>query len=143
MTTWQPVMTLADLEQFIETDFPQAREEASGLSLRSVGPGEAVMRLTPTAMHVRPGGTVSGPSLFMLCDVAAYMAILAHIGPVGLTVTTNLNINFMHKAAPGWVDCTARLLKLGSRLAVTEMSMADHDGRLTAHATATYSIPPR
>ncbi len=143
MTIWTPIMTVADLEAFIDADFPQIKEDVSGLSLRSVEPGQVVMRLSANDMHIRPGGTVSGPALFMLCDVSAYMVILAHIGPVGLTVTTNLNINFMHKAAPGWVDCTASLMKLGSRLAVTQMAMHDHNGALISHATATYSIPPR
>ena len=70
------------------------------------------------------------------------MVILAHIGPAKHTVTTNLNINFMHKAAPGPIVCTGRLLKLGKQLAVVEATITDEEGTIVAHATATYSIPP-
>jgi uncharacterized protein (TIGR00369 family) len=70
--------------------------------------------------------------------------VLAHIGPVALAVTTNLNINFLRKPAPGPLSCTCRLLKLGKRLAVIDASIFDEGGdNLVAHATATYSIPPR
>jgi uncharacterized protein (TIGR00369 family) len=79
-----------------------------------------------------------------LADFALYVAIFASIGPETLAVTTNLNINFLRKPAPGPLSCTCRILKLGKRLAVVEASIFDEDGAdLVAHATATYSIPPR
>lgn len=135
------VMTIDHLNEFIEHEFPQAMPENSGFAIVDVFGGGCLVRLAPTEDHLRPGGTVSGPSLFTLADCACYFAILAHIGPVGLTVTTNLNINFMHKAAPGPIDCTATLLKLGKRLAVVDAQMTDHRGTLISQATATYSIP--
>jgi len=138
----RPVMTQDALDRFIASDFPQALKENSGFEITVVDHGTVTVRLFPDDRHLRPGGTVSGPSLFALADCAAYFVILAHIGPVGLTVTTNLNINFVNKAAPGFIDCTANLLKLGSRLAVTEMYMTDHDEWLISQATGTYSIPP-
>jgi uncharacterized protein (TIGR00369 family) len=102
------------------------------------------MHLHADKQHLRPGGTVSGPSLFALADVAAYAAILGHIGSVALAVTTNLNINFLRKADPGIVEAVARILKLGKRLAVLDISLTSTTtGELIAHATATYSIPPR
>jgi uncharacterized protein (TIGR00369 family) len=109
----------------------------------AVSPGTALVRLHADDKHLRPGGTVSGPTLFMLSDLAAYAVILAHIGRVALAVTTNLNINFLKKPQPGPLDATAMILKLGKRLVVTDISIRDSGGDLVAHATATYSIPPQ
>ena len=90
---------------------------------------------------MRPGGTVSGPAMFALADCAAYFITLAHVGKVALAVTTNLNINFLNKPV-GNLVAEASLLKLGKRLAISEVSIFTHkEGTLVAHATATYSIP--
>lgn len=139
--SYTTVMSVDDLNAFIARDFQQIMAKNSAMEMVSVAPGIATMRLTPDARHLRPGGTVSGPSLFALADVTAYMVILAHIGPAKHTVTTNLNINFMLKAEPGAIDCECRLLKLGKRLAVVDAQMRDGAGNLVAQATATYSIP--
>lgn len=137
-----PVMDADDIETFVDAHFPQVHMDGRVLSVRSVEPGTVTVRLEPNERHLRPGGTISGPTLFTISDLAAYYVILAHIGPVALVVTTNLNINFVHRAAPGPLTCVARLLKLGRRLAVAEVSVRDENGTLVAHATATYSIPP-
>lgn len=140
-TSVSPVMSLDELRAFMKREFPQLGD---AFEVMAVDEGSATMRLHADEQHLRPGGTVSGPSLFALADVAAYAAILAHIGPVALAVTTNLNINFLRKPSPGTVEAMARLLKLGKRLAVLDISLTDGaSGELVAHATATYSIPPR
>lgn len=140
----QPVMGVEELDAFLASEFPQINEGGPFFSVDSVEAGQAVLKLVPGERHLRPGGTISGPTLFALADLAAYVTILAHIGPVALAVTTNLNINFMRKPADGEpLYCTCRLLKLGKRLAVVDASIADEMGTLAAHATATYSIPPR
>lgn len=139
-----PVLTVDDLNRFLETDFPEIHMDGKIFVVTEVGPGFATMRLDPLARHLRPGGTVSGPTLFTLADVAAYVALLAHIGPQALAVTTNLNINFLRKPAPAPLQCTCRILKLGKRLAVIDMAISELTGGiLVAHATGTYSIPPR
>ena len=143
-TALAPVMTVAELNRFLETDFPEIHTDGKIFEVTAVGPGIVSMRLAPSDKHLRPGGTVSGPTMFALADVTAYCTVLAHIGPVALAVTTNLNINFLRKPEPGALTCTCRLLKLGKRLAVIEASIsAGPDDELVAHATATYSIPPR
>lgn len=140
-TSVSPIMSLDELRAFMKREFPQLGD---AFEVMAVDEGSATMRLHADEQHLRPGGTVSGPSLFALADVAAYAAILAHIGPVALAVTTNLNINFLRKPSPGTVEAMARLLKLGKRLAVLDISLTDGaSGELVAHATATYSIPPR
>lgn len=139
-----PIMDPEALNSFLETDFPQLHTDGKVFEVMAVGPGTVTLRLTPNERHLRPGGTISGPTLFALADVGAWCAVLAHIGPVALAVTTNLNINFLRKPAPGPLSCTCRLLKLGKRLAVVDASIFDAGGEaLVAHATATYSIPPR
>ncbi len=139
-----PIMDPQALNRFLEADFPQLHTDGKVFEVMEVGPGTVVMRLMPNERHLRPGGTISGPTLFALADVGAWCAVLAHIGPVALAVTTSLNINFLRKPESGPLSCTCRVLKLGKRLAVVEASIFDeNDDDLVAHATATYSIPPR
>ena len=92
---------------------------------------------------LRPGGTISGPTMMGLTDFAMYVAILASVGPVPLAVTTNLNINFLRKPAQRDLVAEARLIKLGKRLAVGEVEIyCEGEDEMVAHATSTYSIPP-
>ncbi len=138
-----PVMSVEEIETFLEAEFPQLHHGGRMVMVESVGPMVARMRLIADERHLRPGGTVSGPAMFMLADVGLYVAILAHIGPVALAVTTNLNINFLRKPPRGDVIVEVRLLKLGKRLAVGEATLFSHgDVEPVAHAVGTYSIPP-
>jgi uncharacterized protein (TIGR00369 family) len=105
--------------------------------------GGCLVRQAFREVSLRPGGTISGPTMMALADVALYVAVLAAIGPVPLAVTINLNINFLRK--PGRCDLTAeaRLLKLGKRLATGEVTLrCEGEKEAVAHVTATYSIPP-
>ncbi|TYC65983.1 PaaI family thioesterase [Stappia sp. BW2] len=139
-----PVMTGTEIMEMLDREFPQIHAGGRVYAIDSVSPGEAVVRLSANELHLRPGGTVSGPSMMALADLAAYVVILAHIGPVALAVTTNLNINFLRKPDAGDLLATCRLLKLGKRLAVVDCSIAgEGQEELVAHATATYSVPPR
>lgn len=140
----QPVMTAEVVGAFLDKEFPQVNADGPAYRVVRVGPGEALLRLTPSDRHLRPGGTVSGPSLFTLADLGAYVVILAHIGPVALAVTTHLSINFLRKPEAGAaIDGHCRILKLGRRLAVIETDLKPADGDdLVAHAVSTYSIPP-
>lgn len=138
-----PVMSLAEVVAFLDAEFPQIHMDGRVFSIEAVGPMTARMRLRATERHLRPGGTISGPSMMTLADLAFYVAILAQIGPVGLAVTTNLSFNFLRKPAPRDLIAECRLLKLGKRLAVGEVGLSsDGDPELVCHATGTYSIPP-
>lgn len=140
----QPVMTVAEMSAFLDRAFPQIHRDGRVFSVETVVPGEAVMRLEASEAHLRPGGTVSGPTLFLLADVTAWVAVLAHLGPEAtMTVTTNVSINFLRRPPPGPLLARGRLLKLGKRLAVVDVTMAPPDEEeAVAQATATYSIPP-
>ncbi|NTS29886.1 PaaI family thioesterase [Phyllobacterium sp. BT25] len=139
-----PLMDVEALTSFLEREFPQVNADGMTFIVTDAGEGFASMRLDPKDRHLRPGGTVSGPTLFALADLTAYVAILAQIGPVALAATINLSINFLRKPELGAIDATARVLKLGKRLAVVDISMISAvSGELVAHATSTYSIPPK
>ncbi len=139
-----PVMTETEIMEMLDKEFPQIHAGGRVYAIDSVSPGKAVLRLSANELHLRPGGTVSGPSMMALADLAAYVVILAHIGPVALAVTTNLNINFLRKPEAGDLLATCRLLKLGKRLAVVDCEIAgEGQEELVALATATYSVPPR
>ena len=139
-----PKMTAAEVSAFLDEAFPQIHLGGRIYHVEAVGPLSARMRCDYHERLIRPGGTISGPTMMALADLAIYVAILAQIGPVGLAVTTNLAFNFLRK--PGQValiaDC--RLLKLGRRLAVGEVSiMSEGSNDVVCHATGTYSIPDR
>ena len=80
----QPIMTADEINAFLETDFPQIHTDGRVFHVTEVSPGRISMTFDPAERHLRPGGTVSGPAMFALADVAAYAAVLAHIGPVGM-----------------------------------------------------------
>lgn len=139
----KPVMTVSQVSAMLDKVFPQWNADGA-FEVREVRPGGCTVRLNASEKHLRPGGTVSGPSLFTLSDIAGYVCVLSHAGPDALSVTTNLNINFMRKAEAGPIDGHCRILKLGRSLMVFDIEMiAGSDQHLVAHATGTYSIPPK
>ncbi|MEO1308667.1 MAG: PaaI family thioesterase, partial [Pseudomonadota bacterium] len=107
--------------------------------------GGIAVRLRVADKHLRPGGTISGPSMFALADVGIYLAILSRVGPLALAVTTNCSIDFMRKPAGGRdLICDARLLKLGRQLAVGDAFLRSDGGSdSVARASLTYALPPR
>jgi uncharacterized protein (TIGR00369 family) len=135
-------MNVAELEQFLRGEFPQAFS-GDDITIESADGQTSLLRQRYSERMLRPGGTVSGPTLMALADFAMYVVLLSAIGPIGLAVTTNLNINFLRKGAPGHdIVAAAKILKLGKRLAVGEVTLLSGDSPdPVAHVTATYSIP--
>jgi len=139
----EPNIALDELRRLLATEFPEAFHSGSSLSILRIGDGRAELRHAFRPQSLRPGGTISGATLMLLADAAMYVAVLASIGWVPLAVTTNLSIHFLKKPAPRALDAECRLLKLGKRLAVGEISIRSQgEDELAAHATSTYSIPP-
>jgi uncharacterized protein (TIGR00369 family) len=105
--------------------------------------GRAVLRMPTGAADLRPGGTVSGPTLFSLADLAIYAMVLSTIGPVPLAVTTDATIHFLRKPQAGWLVAHARLLKDGSRLVVGDVVVSPEgaEDAPVVHAVMTYSVP--
>ena len=137
------MMTVAELERFFLAEFPQVFHSESGLAIEAVWERGCRVRQAFRQGSLRPGDTISGPTMMALADFAMYVAVLAAIGPVPLAVTINLNINFLRKAAPRDLLAEARLLKLGKRLATGEVTICSQgETEPVAHVTSTYSIPP-
>ncbi|MDX8353575.1 PaaI family thioesterase [Cognatiyoonia sp. IB215182] len=138
----EPKMDIPALQAFVSNEFPQLGDDFIIEELTEEG---VRVRLQVAQRHLRPGGTVSGPSMFALADVGMYLAILARIGPVALAVTTNCSIDFMRKpAASADMICETRLLKLGRVLAVGDaMLYSEGVVQPVARASLTYSIPPK
>lgn len=137
-------MSGPELEAFLCEEFPEAQANVT-VKVDAVGESRIKVRALIDQRHLRPGGTVSGPTLMWLADCGAYLLILSQIGKVVGAVTTNLNINFLRPGEAGRdLIGEARLLKLGRRLAVAEMSIfSEGTVEPIAHVTLTYSIPPR
>ncbi len=135
-------MTAEEIMEFLAEEFPQVTGE---FTIEELDEMRARVRLHVGERHLRPGGTVSGPALFALADVAVYMAVLGMIGPKALAVTTNCSIDFMRKpAARTDLIAQCRLLKLGRVLAVGEVLVFSEGGdQPVARASLTYSIPPK
>ncbi|MEQ8291610.1 MAG: PaaI family thioesterase [Roseovarius sp.] len=135
-------MTAGEIAAYLEEVFPQVEGQ---FTIEELGEMRVRVRLNVSEAHLRPGGTVSGPSVFALADVSVYIAILGMIGPKGMTVTTNCSIDFMRKPAAN-TDLIAecRLLKLGRVLAVGVVLIFSDGGMdPVARASLTYSIPPK
>lgn len=140
-----PVLSVKQIVDLLRVEFPQQVNDSSGLHIESVGEnGVCRVRQAYQERLIRPGGTISGPTMMALADYAMYVMILSMIGPVSLAVTTNLNINFLRKPEQRDLIAETRILKLGKRLAVGEVTIfSDGSAEPVAHVTSTYSIPPR
>jgi uncharacterized protein (TIGR00369 family) len=138
----QPAMTAAAIEALLKVEFPQAFYDGSGLTLDRVDYADIRVRKAFHEDHLRPGGTISGPTMMELADFAMYVAVFSAVGPQTLAVTTSLNINFLRKPAQADLIADARLMKVGKRLAVGEVTIySEGEEEPVAHVTSTYSIP--
>jgi uncharacterized protein (TIGR00369 family) len=137
-----PAMNVKQLEDFLIREFSQFFNPQSGLTIEDARQAGARVRQAYSAQFIRPGGSISGPTMMALADFTMYVAVLATIGPVPLAVTTNLNINFLRKPEQRDLIAVCRLLKVGKRLAVGEVTiLSDGMDQAVAHVTSTYSIP--
>jgi uncharacterized protein (TIGR00369 family) len=136
------VMTADAIGTLLHEVFPQAFYPGCGLTIERVNYGDIRVRRHFREDQLRPGGTVSGPTMMELADFAMYVAVFSAVGPQPLAVTTNLNINFLRKPTRADLIADARLMKVGKRLAVGEVTIFSDGSRdPVAHVTSTYSIP--
>ena len=133
-------MTKNNFTDFLEKEFPQV---SKNFKILDTSENNFSMLMKITSEHLRPGGTVSGPTMFLLADVTFYLATLNIIGPKSLTVTTNCSINFLRKPNEKDLISKARILKLGKTLSVGDVLIySEGINEPVAHASLTYSIPP-
>ncbi len=136
-----PMMSGEEVTAFVLEVFPQSVEH--GWKVERLDADGIAVSMAIGEQHLRPGGTVSGPAMFALADVTAYLLVLSNVGREALAVTTNVSINFLNKPA-GDLIAHGRLIKLGKRLAVCEIHIHNVTGEaMVAQASVTYSIPPR
>ncbi len=128
-----------ELNDFLDAAFPAAR-----VPMRTTRADEDGIEMTwpYDENQLRPGGTLSGPTLMTLADTVAYMAVVSRIGPQFLTVTSHLDIDFLRKPPPADLRATGEVLKLGRRQAVVSIRIySTADDELVASSSCTYAIP--
>ena len=137
-----PAMNADQIAKLLHEVFPQAFYPGCGLMIERVDYADIRVRRHFQEGYIRPGGTISGPTMMELADFAMYVAVFSAVGPQPLAVTTNLNINFLRKPGKGDLIAEARLMKVGKRLAVGEVTIfSEGSSEPVAHVTSTYSIP--
>ena len=142
MTDYITAITLEEIEQLQQQQIPMT--QTMGFVVETIGYGQATVRCKYQDDFLRPGGTIVGPVVMALADFATYVAILGRVGPQLQAVTSNLNISFLERPQPGDIIAEAEVIKLGKRLAVGVVEVfSDASDRPVAHATCTYSIPPK
>lgn len=136
-----PAISVDDFDEIIREELPWAHD--LGMHTDAIGRGTARLRLPFKPTTLRPGGVISGPTIMALADACMFAVALSRLGKIKLTVTTSFSINFLHRASPADLLAEGRMLRLGQRLAVMEVTVhCDGHREPVAHATGTYSIPP-
>lgn len=135
------LLSAADINAILRQVMPSS--EANGFRVEQVEPTGVLCRMVFAQQHIRPGGTVSGPTMMTLADAAMYAAVMARLGRLEMAVTQNLNINFMARPAPADLLARVEVLKMGRRTVVMDVKIySDGNPDMVAHATGTYSLPP-
>ncbi|HEY3796923.1 MAG TPA: PaaI family thioesterase [Caulobacteraceae bacterium] len=137
MAAWTTALTAAELNKVMTDTFPGA----AGLDMvRAVSPGRVTVVFPFAPGMLRPGGVISGPQLMSIADTAAYVLLIAHVGPEMMAVTSTLTMNFLRGAKPGDMVAEAELLSLGRRLAVCDVRVwTEAPDRPAAQASVTYA----
>lgn len=134
------VLTVEGFEDLLATHMPQVAR--AGIRVAAMGAGSCILRVAPADDMIRAGGTLSGPSMFALADLALYGAVLSRIGAVPLAVTSQMSINFLRKPPVKPLIAESRLLRLGKRSAYGEILIfSEGQADPVAHATGSYAIP--
>jgi uncharacterized protein (TIGR00369 family) len=132
-------MTIAEIDALMEKFFPESRRY---WTITALVDREITLRMKFREELVRAGGTISGPAMMALADTSAYFLTLAHTGPLPHMATANLDIHFLSRPKPVDIIATARLLRLGRRLAVSTVEIrSDGSDEVVAHSTVTYALP--
>ncbi|MGE0611192.1 MAG: PaaI family thioesterase [Hyphomicrobiales bacterium] len=143
MTSARLAMTAADLQEYLHEVFPESRALWPPIHIEHLAPFEAQLRMEFNDRVLRPGGTIAGPAMFKLADYGLYVAVLGMIGKRPQAVTTSLHIDFLRRPLKRDLLAEVKLLKLGKRLAVGEVSLfSKGSADMVAHVSGTYSLPP-
>jgi uncharacterized protein (TIGR00369 family) len=139
-TDAKSLVTAEEFREVLREGMPQAIE--MGVDFVSMARGHVVLQMQTGDGALRPGGTVSGPTLFALSDLAMYAAVMSAVGRVPLAVTTDATVHFLRKPRAGVLLATAKLLKVGKRLVVGDVTVhGEGDDGAVMHAVMTYALP--
>jgi uncharacterized protein (TIGR00369 family) len=133
-------LSVEELNQFFGEAFVAESELSAGVV--EMEPGRVLVKRPATMLELRPGNVISGPTMMALADMAVYALVLGHIGIVPMAVTTSLTMHFLRPAPPAHLFAEARLLRLGRRIATSDVRLwSERPDRIAAHATVAYAIP--
>jgi uncharacterized protein (TIGR00369 family) len=135
------ILTAADINAIIQQVMPASADH--GFRVEAVNDQTVICRMLYADSQLRPGGTLSGPTMMALADAAMYAAVMARLGRLEMAVTQNININFLKRPLPADLLAHVDILKMGKRTVVLDVKIySDGDADVVAHATGTYSLPP-
>lgn len=137
-TLLEPRLSLEEVRELLAEFLPD-----SGLHVLEVSPHRVVVRAGPEGLECRPGGTLSGPTIFKAVDLAAFLAVNAYAGPVVTGVLTQGSINLLEAAEPGPLEVVIEVVKLGRRMAIANARVFDQEGVMAAVATMQFALPSR
>lgn len=128
------------ITEFLAREFPQSK-----CVVEAIGERSSTVSHSIGFDELRPGGTVSGPVLMTVADVALYAAVLGELGLVALAVTSNLSINFLRKpSADKDIVGHCKLVKVGRTLVMGEVMIYSRGNeKPVAHVMGTYALPAK
>src|SRR5918994_4692279 len=117
--------------------------QALELSVESLGPEGAVLRMPFSERLCRDNGVVCGQALMSLADTAMVFAVSAAAGGYRPMTTVDQTMHFLRPAATADVLADARVIRLGRTMAFGSVTLtAAGDDRPVAMAQIAYAILP-
>lgn len=133
------MVTVEEINAFLAAEFG-----GSSNRCEEVGDGWAVCRIEPGDGNLRPGGIISGPTVFGACDAALYYACFTRIGIEPMVLTSELSIRYLRPAKGAVLRARADLHQVGRRSIVgTVVAWTDTIDTPVAVAQGTYVRPTR
>lgn len=130
----------AAIERIIHEGVPEAGMR--GLIIEALTNDGAIARYRYEPSSLRPGGTISGPTIVTLADAAMYAAVLGRLGDVRMAATSELSARFLRRPRPADLVARAEIVRLGRRQAVIEVRVfVDGDPEPVALVIGTYALP--
>lgn len=138
MSTTRPAEVTA--EEFLAAVAQLGDLYTGALSVESVSWGEMALRLRFSEQFLRPGGTISGPAMFALCDATLWGSVWSATGAALMSVTTDMTLHFLRRPGPVDLIAQGRVLKVGRRLCYGEVTLySDGHPKPVCHATGSYA----
>ena len=134
-----PLLSADELTDHLHTAFPGAEVE-DRMRVDEVTDTSIRIRMRIDAGNLRPGATVSGPTVFTLVDTVAWLVTLARLGPGRDAVTSSVSIHYLRRPEQADLVGEGRLLRMGRRFSVTDVIVfSEGVADPVAQATVTYA----